>query len=289
MSFILDALKKSDAKRQAQLGPGLSVPTAPATATTPKSPRPLMVWGLFGALGLVVIGSIGFWWGSRPGEIAGSRTDAVLPAAEVNQMAKASAPAADVEAGLEPPVLAESPIATAQLAADTAAPQFESESEPQPESITSFTSSSSALASEAPTVNTADSAQTAVMQVGEELRGSLPAPDSSAVKGLERRLSASASDDVGDGANTPEEEVLWQPEAPDYLYQWELPLSVRESLPALNLVVHVYSKKPEDRFVLINGTRFREGDELSQGARLAEIRPEGALVDFRDYRFLVTQ
>ncbi len=68
---------------------------------------------------------------------------------------------------------------------------------------------------------------------------------------------------------------------------WELPLSIRRNLPALNLSIHVFSEQAEERFVLINGVRYIIGDELPEGARLVDIRREGAIVDYRDYRFLL--
>jgi len=82
-------------------------------------------------------------------------------------------------------------------------------------------------------------------------------------------------------------ETAWAPARSEFVRQWELPLSVRRDLPSLNLSIHVFSTEPESRFVLINGERRVEGDQLGQGAQLVEIRREGALVQFRDYRFLL--
>jgi len=79
----------------------------------------------------------------------------------------------------------------------------------------------------------------------------------------------------------------WSPQAADYIRAWELPLSVRRSLPALTLNIHVFSDLPDERFVLINGERYVSGDELVDGAQLVDIRREGAIVDYRDYRFLL--
>ncbi|OAB56809.1 hypothetical protein AY599_06475 [Leptolyngbya valderiana BDU 20041] len=83
------------------------------------------------------------------------------------------------------------------------------------------------------------------------------------------------------------DEPDWTPEAAEYIRAWELPLSVRRSLPALTLNIHVFSDLPEERFVLINGERYVSGDELVDGAQLVDIRREGAIVDYRDYRFLL--
>ncbi|TVQ36543.1 MAG: hypothetical protein EA370_08085 [Wenzhouxiangella sp.] len=75
--------------------------------------------------------------------------------------------------------------------------------------------------------------------------------------------------------------------AREYVRAWELPLSIRRSLPDLRLSIHVYSTDEAQRFVLVNGERFVVGDQLGDGARLVDIRREGAVVDFRDYRFLL--
>ncbi len=81
----------------------------------------------------------------------------------------------------------------------------------------------------------------------------------------------------------------WRPSgtAAEYVRAWELPLSIRRNMPELRLTIHVYSADEAQRFVLVNGERFVVGDQLGQGARLVDIRREGAVVDFRDYRFLL--
>lgn len=103
-------------------------------------------------------------------------------------------------------------------------------------------------------------------------------------------------------ANEPAEEVAAEdaeaePEASDddslhsgvaeYVRAWELPLAVRREMPDLDLSIHVFAPEEEKRFVLINGERRIAGDELGDGVRLVEIRREGALIDFRDHRFLL--
>ena len=88
-----------------------------------------------------------------------------------------------------------------------------------------------------------------------------------------------SEDDAGEGS--------WEPERIEFLEVWDLPLSVRQELPELDLSIHVFSGQPADRFVLINGERRLEGASLGDGVRLAEIVRQGAVVEFRDYRFLL--
>ncbi|TVR95691.1 MAG: hypothetical protein EA418_07260 [Wenzhouxiangellaceae bacterium] len=103
---------------------------------------------------------------------------------------------------------------------------------------------------------------------------------------LERSLAVATVPPVAAEAAAPER---WSPSASaaEYVRAWELPLSIRRSMPELRLTIHVYSADESQRFVLVNGERFVVGDRLADGARLVDIRREGAVVDFRDYRFLL--
>jgi general secretion pathway protein B len=68
---------------------------------------------------------------------------------------------------------------------------------------------------------------------------------------------------------------------------WELPQGIRDSLPDLRITVLVFAERPEDRFVLIGGQRRVENDQIQDGLLLEEIRREGAVFTYRNYRFLV--
>jgi general secretion pathway protein B len=68
---------------------------------------------------------------------------------------------------------------------------------------------------------------------------------------------------------------------------WELPQGIRDSLPELHVSVLVYALRPEDRFVLVSGHRLAEKDEYEGGVVLEEIRRDGAVFQYRNYRFLV--
>lgn len=70
---------------------------------------------------------------------------------------------------------------------------------------------------------------------------------------------------------------------------WELPPSVRAQLMEMRITVMVYSDTPEDRFILMSGRRLVAGDEPQSGLVLEEIRRDGAVFSFRLYRFLVKQ
>ena len=64
----------------------------------------------------------------------------------------------------------------------------------------------------------------------------------------------------------------------------ELPDSVRNNLPAMTFSFHVYSETPEQRTIIINDRRVREGDEISAGLKLQSITQDGVILLFEQHR-----
>jgi general secretion pathway protein B len=92
---------------------------------------------------------------------------------------------------------------------------------------------------------------------------------------------------AGSGNEVPAEEKPSRPQEPDLLGYWDLPDSIRAEIPEFRFTVLVYDKVPENRFVLVNGERYIEGDTQQPGLTLEEIRREGVIYSYRLYRFLV--
>lgn len=67
----------------------------------------------------------------------------------------------------------------------------------------------------------------------------------------------------------------------------EVPQSVRDLLPDMSSFAHVYSVDPALRMVSINGQVVREGQVLGNEVKLEEIKPDGVVFSYRDYRFQV--
>lgn len=59
------------------------------------------------------------------------------------------------------------------------------------------------------------------------------------------------------------------------------------SLPDLHLDIHVYSTKPAERFIFVNMRKYHEGDTLTEGPTIERITPEGAVVNQQGQRFLL--
>ena len=77
------------------------------------------------------------------------------------------------------------------------------------------------------------------------------------------------------------------PRQPAPISYWELPDAIRASVPEIKFSVLVYAKNADDRFVLINGQRLGEGDNLQSGPVVKEIRRDGVIFSYRLYQFLV--
>jgi len=57
---------------------------------------------------------------------------------------------------------------------------------------------------------------------------------------------------------------------------------------ALQMQLHVHSSVPASRFVVINGSRYLEGDRISENLIVEDIVVEGAILSYRGRRFLLT-
>jgi general secretion pathway protein B len=78
------------------------------------------------------------------------------------------------------------------------------------------------------------------------------------------------------------------PTAENRLYRLqELPDQLRRALPEFAITAFMYSGQPSSRMVRINGRLMKEGEELPPGVRLDEITPEGVVLKYRGYRFVV--
>jgi len=72
------------------------------------------------------------------------------------------------------------------------------------------------------------------------------------------------------------------------LQSWyELPAEFRSRLTLPRLDMHVYSDEPQNRFVLVNLRKYREGERFESGLLLEEILPDGMVMAYRGERFFV--
>lgn len=230
MSFILDALKKSESDRQRQGGPALfEVKVAPPRHALPA-------WAV--AIAVLLVANLGIvaWFLMRHAAApdAASGPARALPAAQAEPAAPTPAPAAAAPA----PALA-APAAPAAREA------------PAPAAATAHSATAADAAAEPP-ANPDDFA---------------PAAEPPASGGLGRVKR-------GTDAGVP-------------LYQ-QLAAAPGSQIPQLRLDLHAYAERAEDRWVLINMHRLREGESL-QGVHVDRITPDGAVLSYQGSQFLLTR
>jgi general secretion pathway protein B len=247
MSFILDALKKSESDRQRQHGPALfEVRVAP-----PRTRLPL--WAIAIAALLVVNLGVVLWMllrhqghgssapGAQPSTAAASTPPSV---GNPVPMVATSAPAA---AGTAPP------------AVPAALPAVPGPAVPGPTAPGPSAPGPAAATATPPTVSgAADSANV------EDYAPAQEPPPASALGNHVRRGTASGVPLYQDVSTTP-----------------------GKQLPQLRLDLHVFAARPQDRFVMINMHKLREGDTLPEGVRVDSITPEGAVLTYNGSKFLL--
>jgi general secretion pathway protein B len=65
----------------------------------------------------------------------------------------------------------------------------------------------------------------------------------------------------------------------------DIPLNIRQHIPAMEFSAHVYSTNASQRSLVINGHFMEEGDSVANDLILSEITSDGAIFNFQGYRF----
>lgn len=264
MSMLLDALKKSEEQRQLGSTPDIHR----AADHNPDGEGNTNLRWLPLLLGAVAVGVMGWLGWSQLRLPEGFVAEPVVAAAE---------PAVE-EAGTTEPV-AEAGRQSATM-------------------VEQYTSAKSGEAgSTAPEAQQTDQLRKDVSRSFNQYAAKTPAQKTPAGKNAAAGSSSSAKaaapveppgqliPQPGESASLePAETEPWEAGLMSY---WALPQGVRDSLPEFRITVMVFADEPEDRFLLINGTRLKEQEELQSGVVLDEIRREGAVFRARNYRFLV--
>ncbi|MGH8445997.1 MAG: general secretion pathway protein GspB, partial [Solimonas sp.] len=67
----------------------------------------------------------------------------------------------------------------------------------------------------------------------------------------------------------------------------EMPDTYRAQFPITSLDVHVYDPEPARRWVMIGGKRYREGEIVAGGPRIAQITDAGVIFDYSGAQVLL--
>ena len=66
---------------------------------------------------------------------------------------------------------------------------------------------------------------------------------------------------------------------------YELPESIKQQLPVINISAHVYSSNPQQRSIVINNNFMEEGEYVLDGLILYEITSDGAIFNYQGTMF----
>jgi general secretion pathway protein B len=305
MSFILDALKKSESDRQRQSGPALfEVRVAP-----PRNSLP--VWAIGLALLLAVNLVIVAWVLLRRPAAPDQTTTAITAAPPGSQ--GAGAPGANATAGAygipnnaqlnTPSANTAMPNGAAMTAPSQASgsPQGAQTTNPalggypaQPQAFGQQVPSAAVPAAGTPPM--APVGQTAAMtqpaqgmgQAGPSLGGSATNAITAANDGgneVGEKLNPDDYAPAADPAPAPFGNHVARSTASGVPLYQDVSQSAR--LPTLHLDLHVFAANPQQRFVMINTHKLREGDSLPDGVHVESITPEGAVLSANGTRFLL--
>ena len=281
MSFILDALKKSESDRQRQSGPALfEVKIAP-----PKARFPAWAVALVVLLGINLI--IVAWLLLRPSHAHGvAATTEAAPAAAA--MPAAGAAAASVNSQRMAPPAATTPVALTGstpvsangVAGPPTAPVNTAANVPAPYSTSPAAPAGPAEGMPGTAGHIPPNTGATPASVAQE----------TGAAGAEPPPAAANPDDYAPatepGGSVFKAHVRRGTESGYMLYQ-DAALVPGANLPQLRLDLHVYAARPQDRFALVNMHRLHEGDSLPEGVRVESIIPDGVVMSHNGTKFLL--
>ena len=262
MSFILDALKKSESERQRQAGPALF-----EVKVTPPRHRVGPWAAALAALLAINLGVVG-WMLARdrsPHPGAGAQEQARMAATAAPAPASVSAEAARRQA-----VTPVSSTAQDSASVTVAAPGAPEGAQSAPATVVQ---SGPPIEPSDATARTASSGS----QANPSALGSADSNPADFAPAVEPPRSLPAASDGGSVT----EEAGSLP-----TYQ-EAAAAPGADIPPLRLDLHVYSAQPDQRFVFLNMVKLHEGDSLPQGVRVDQITPDGVILSYQGQKFVL--
>jgi len=283
VSYILEALKRAERERRAGSNSLLDeTPGASSAATAPAWQRWIMPAAIFALAAAIVAYLIfgGHHERAQTAPVAVATSPAPVAAVPASKPLPVSSPAAPVPL----PRIKPEPLP------ETTAPAIEDDGHISSlKDLDNKPAPSSSIAAAAPINDeseAADPSATARASATHEKPQARMAADDDA-----ESLANSADDAKPSGASSPSNaEAARSGAAPATAASTqnlrEMPDDFRAGFPAITVDVHAYSDDPAQRFVLVGGKRYHEGDTLPQGPRIFGIVPEGIVFDWQGQRVL---
>jgi general secretion pathway protein B len=265
MSFILDALKKSENDRQRQSGPALfEVRVAPPRPRFP--PWALAVVGLL----VVNVGVIGWLMLRKPAVAASQRQ----PSA-----ATAQQPIAAPREQTAPPPQYSAPPAQAGVQPQGYPPPQQQFGPPQQQQYgppQQYAPTQQQYAPPQPTYGPPPQPGANFQGTEPQLADSRGAQESTNPDDYAPATETSASQPLGHARRGTESGLPTYEEAASKI-----------GVPQLRLDLHVYAPDPRKRFIMLNMKRLGEGDSLPEGVKVDSITNDGAILSYHGSRFVL--
>lgn len=257
MSFILDALKKSENERQRTLGPSL----ADAPIRRHQNERPWWVIGVAALLlvNLVVLVVVLARRDDQPSHEPATTSATAAPVVTP----PATTAATPTSASRAVPPAEAAPTTQQSIAQAPTSPEVRSLAEEAngyyDEANAAFEHAGPAGAANVPTGR----------PMVQQLDGPTVAPLPQAAPGTE---PADTAANAGGAESVPTISSI---------------IASGVSVPDLHLDIHVYSAQPAERFIFVNMRKYHEGQTLNEGPVIERITPDGAVLNYQGRRFLL--
>ncbi|MDY0213026.1 MAG: general secretion pathway protein GspB [Desulfuromonadaceae bacterium] len=253
MSYILEALKKSEKKRQGEQGSLAHLATQEPAGQEPQ-PKRRPLWPLLLGVALVINAGVLLYifWPSTPHRGAKTEVPASLAASTADNT----------------PASATSPL----LTPPQKAPSTQAEANPKTRVVKKpeTTRAPAEAVEQISAVTDTGSQQQELPRTPEVQTTQMP-------QAAERKTAETQTSTVS----------AMEQSAPPVAKLNELPLSYRSQLPEMHMSVHVYSGSPQAGVVRINENMLRPGDYLDNRLLLEEITPDGAVFSYLGQWFLL--
>jgi general secretion pathway protein B len=250
MSFILEALRKSEQERQRHQSPGM----ADLRARNRPSGRPYWLPLVIFLVGINIGLLIFLWLNGTP-----STNPPVVSLSATNPAAVIAAPSAAIAEPELQPVEAGAQAAITDSVAAAITPAV--------------------VATSAPVVAPTIEIESAVADQQERSLSSELVPQPV------RKAEPGTAPAVGSAMPTPQS----SPSYGNLPTLTELMLAGTITLVPLRIDMHVFSPQPAERFVFINMNKYREGESLREGPVLTTITQDGVILDYQGRSFLMTR
>ena len=258
MSFILDALKKSENERQRQIGPSLG----DVQIRRARADRP--------------------WWAVAVGALLVVNLGVLLVVLMRDRNAPAEAPAS----------VASTPIAEAQAPITARPTPQQNAGAPMTELPRRTEAAAPALVHTSPAVQSlAEAAGAGIESEMQEEAPYDPSIASAAVvpdgPPVVRSITPPTVAPLPDQATFAARNRAGNAAQNEMLPTHNSLIADGANLPDMKLDIHVYSPMPKDRFVFVNMRKYVEGQALTEGPLLERITADGAIMNYNGTRFLL--